>query len=122
MKRQGQDAGISLIEMVIAVLILSVGVIAGFRSLGQSQRAIGAELPRLLAQTVALNRAEELKLLGADAGRSLPSSVTMGPFDWAVAVDEAATQGGFVEATVRVSAEGHPGAMVVVYVPRVLEP
>ena len=103
-----------------AILVL-IGVIAGFRSLGQSQRAIGAELPRLLAQTVALNRAEELKLMGAEAGRSLPDLVTMGPFDWAVAVDEAPTQGGFVEATVRVSAEGQPGAVLVAYVPRVIE-
>ncbi len=121
MRKNDRDAGISLIEMVIAVLILSVGVIAGFRSLGQSQRAIGMELPRLLAQTVALNRAEELKLLGAEAGRSLPDLVTMGPFDWVVAVDEAPTQGGFVEATVRVSAEGQPGAILVAYVPRVRE-
>ena len=122
MKRRDPEAGISLIEMVIAVLILSIGIIAGFRSLGQSQRVIGEELPRLLAQTVALNRAEELKLVGAEAGRALPGSVTMGPVDWAVVVDEAPTQGGFVEATVRVSAEGQPGAILVAYVPRLVAP
>jgi len=122
MRRREGEAGISLVEMVIAVLILSIGVIAGFRSLSQSQRAIGAELPRLLAQTVALNRAEELKLTGAEAGRALPGFVTMGPFDWAVAVDEAPTEGGFVEATVKVSAEGQPGAILVVYIPQALGP
>ncbi len=112
-----RDAGISLIEMVVAVLVLSIGVIAGFQSLGQSQRAIGGELPRLLARNVALSRAEELQLLGAAAGGALPGEVISGGIVWQVAVGTEATEGGFVEAHVRVFADGLPGAMVVVYAP-----
>ncbi len=115
-RRVGRDDGISLIEMVVAVLVLSIGVIAGFQSLGQSRRAIGAEIPRLLAHHVALNRAEELRILGAAAGRSLPRNVEAGGILWSLDVDEAATEAGFVEATIRVNAPDQPGAIYVTYV------
>ena len=111
-----RDQGVSLIEMVIAVLVLSIGIVAAFQSLGQSRAVIGGELPRLLAQTVALNRAEELKLLGLPAARSLPNRVRMGPFEWDIAITEAATEAGFVETTVRATSPGQPGAMFVVYI------
>ncbi len=111
-----QDAGLSLIEVVIAVLILAIGVAAGFRGLGQATRVIGEETPRLMARHAALNRAEELRLLGMAAGRALPEVVTMGPWNWRIEVTEAATAGGFVEATVTARSEGLPGASVVTYV------
>ena len=111
------DAGISLIEMVVAVLVLSIGVVAGFQSLGQSQKGIGGELPRLLAHNVALNRAEELQLLGAAAGASLPGTVVMGGIPWLVAVETAQTEALFVEARIHVTSEGLPGAAYVVYAP-----
>jgi len=111
------DAGISLIEMVVAVLVLSIGVIAGFQSLGQSRIGIGGEVPRLLAQSVALNRAEELLMLGAAAGSGLPRRVQMGGIEWQVNVEQAATESGFTEASIHVAAPGQPGAIYVVYAP-----
>lgn len=111
------EAGISLIEMVVAVLVLSIGVIAGFQSLGQARRAIGEELPRLLAHQVALNRAAELQMLGAAVAGGLPDRVTMGGVDWQIAVAQTPTRGGFVEARVQVWAPGQPGAVYVVYAP-----
>lgn len=111
------DGGISLIEMVVAVLVLSIGVIAGFQSLGQARVVIGGELPRLLAQQVALNRAEELQIMGATAGGGLPGTVMMGGIGWQVDVTQSATEGGFVEARVKVSAPDQPGAIYVVYAP-----
>ncbi|MDJ0827634.1 MAG: prepilin-type N-terminal cleavage/methylation domain-containing protein [Rhodobacter sp.] len=114
--KRGED-GISLIEMVVAVLVLSIGIVAGYQSLGQSRLAIGGALPRVLAQEAALNRAEELRLIGMAAGRSLPEIVRQGPYDWRITVDEAPTQGGFVEARVRAGAPDLPGAVFVVYVP-----
>jgi len=111
------DAGISLIEVLIAVLVLSIGIVAGFRTLGQSRKVIGEELPRVLAREAVLNRAEELKLLGDTAGRGLPDAVQMGPFVWGLEVTRKPTEGGFVEATVRAFTEGQPGARYVVYVP-----
>lgn len=114
------DDGLSLIEMVVAVLVLSIGVIAGFQSLGQARIGIGGEVPRLVAQTVALNRAEELLMLGAIAGGGLPRTVVLGGIDWSVDVEQMATEGGFAQARIRVSALDQPGAIFVVYAP--LEP
>jgi len=111
------DTGISLIEMVVAVLVLSIGVIAGFQSLNQSQKGIGGELPRLLAHNVALNRAEELQFLGAAAGASLPGTVVMGGIPWTVSVETAQTEALFVEAKIHVSSPDQPGASYVAYAP-----
>jgi len=111
------DAGISLIELVVAVLVLSIGVIAGFQSLGQSRLVIGGELPRLLAHNIALNRAAEMQILGAAAGGGLPGRVLAGGIEWQVSVEQAATEGGFVEARIRVTAPDQPGAVYTVYAP-----
>ena len=111
------DRGISLIEMVVAVLILSIGVIAGFRGLGQAQRGIGDEVPRLIAQQVVMNRAEAMQMLGAGQGGSLPDRVLMGGINWDITTETKPTQGGFVEARILAKADGYPGAQIVVYAP-----
>ena len=117
MQRELKDAGISLIEIVVAVLVLSIGVIAGFKTLSQSQVVIGGEVPRILASTVALNRAAEFQLLGVGAAGTLPDEVVMGGIAWRVAVEQVPTEGGFVEATIRAFAPDQPGAVYVVYAP-----
>lgn len=115
--KPSRDAGISLIEVLVAVLVLSIGVVAGFQSLGQARRGIGEEVPRLLARTAALNRAEELRILGAAAAGVLPPQVQLGGIVWSLETRLKPTEGGFVEATVRASAEGRPGAVQIAYVP-----
>lgn len=107
-----RDAGISLIEVVVAVLILSIGVVAGFQTLGQSRHAIGGEMPRWLAQTVALNMAAQARIGGA---ATLPASVEMGGIVWTVDMEVATTQAGFTELSIRILADGHPGAMLTTY-------
>lgn len=115
-RRRPADTGFSLVELLVAVLVLSIGVIAAMRSVGHSTRVLAGETDRLMAQTVALNRAEELRLLGAARGRGLPRTVPMGHGDWQVRMDEAASQAGLVEITITVSAPGRPGARLVTYV------
>ncbi len=109
--------GFTLIELVVAVAILAIGTMTTYRSFDAARRGIGGQVDRVLAAEVALNRAAELRLQGIEAGRALPSRVTQGRIDWTVAVREAATEGGLVEAAISVSAAGHPGARFVVYVP-----
>lgn len=109
-----RDAGLSLIELVIAVLVLSLGTMAALAAFGEARRGVGGEGARALALTVAHNRAEELALT---QGGDLPAEVTMGPYAWQVTVEEAATRGGLVAATIRVSAPGVPGAVLVTYLP-----
>lgn len=110
-------AGITLLELVIAILVLSIGTIAAFRGMDQARRVIGDEPARLFAHQVALNRAEALQLTGATLGRNLPETADYGPVTWTVTVTEARTLAGFVEETITVSAPGLPGARLVAYVP-----
>lgn len=116
MRAEG-EAGLSLLELVIAILVLSLGTMAALTAFGEARRGVGGEAARLLAQTVAHNRAEELALVGVVAGRELPERVTMGRHAWQVDVEEDRTRGGLVEATIRVSAQGQPGALLVAFVP-----
>ena len=109
--------GFTLIELVIAVAILSIGTIAAYRSFDAAQRGIGGQIPRLMAAEVALNRAAELRLGGMSAGRRLAAQVDQGRTTWTVDVTETATASGFIEAAIAVSAEDSPGARLVVYVP-----
>lgn len=111
-----RDRGVSLLELAIAVLVLSIGVIAAFRSIDQSRRVIGDAPARLFAHQVALNRAEALHLPAAalDAG-GLPARVSYGGIDWAVNVTGARTVAGFGEQVITVTAPDLPGARIVTY-------
>ncbi len=117
MRRALSDRGVSLIELVVAIMVLAMGTLAAFRAIDQAVLSVGQETPRLLATAAARNRAAELALMGARAGRGLPSEVTMGPHDWRIEVSEEATEVGLVEATITVTASGLPGAVLVAYVP-----
>ncbi len=117
MKKFGKmDRGITLIELVIAIFVLSVGSFAAFRTVDQSRRAIGGESARFLAQNVAVNRAEEFRALGLIRGRGLPDRVRQGPYDWSVIAREKPVSGGLVELTINVSTADAPGAVLVAYV------
>ena len=111
--------GFSLIELLVAVLVLSIGIIAAYRSLGAARVQIGGETARVLAMNAARNRAEELLLTGAAAGRNLPGEASAGEYHWRIETDEAATEAGLVEVTIHLIATDPPGpgAMLVAYVP-----
>lgn len=107
--------GVTLIELAVAVVILSLGSLMAMRSLDQARRTLGGQVDRILAQEVALNRAAELRLQGLEAGRDLPARVRQGRTDWQISLQETTTAGGRVAATIRVSAPGLAGAVVVVH-------
>jgi len=109
--------GMTLVELILAITILSIGMIAAWRSYEQAQRGIGGQVGRVLAQQVALNRAAELRLVGLPEGRSLPAEVEIGAVRWQVALSEAETRVGLSEVAITVTAPGQPGARMVTYVP-----
>ncbi len=110
-----RERGITLVELAVAILILSIGLIATLRTVDQSRRGIGEEPARYLARQVALNRAEELRFYGLAAAGTLPQSVPMGAGVWTITQTQEATAGGFYKVTLQVSAPGQPGAVLVAY-------
>ena len=109
--------GVTLLELVIAVFVLAIGTIAAMRGISYATRVVGGETPRILATEAALNRAEELRLLGATKGGTLPDHERLGPWDWHIEIEEERTRAGFVQATVMTSTEGQPGGRIVAIVP-----
>lgn len=106
--------GVSLLEVVIAVFVLSIGTIAALRSVEHASRTLGGEAARVMALQVALNRAEEYRLLGARAASSLDRRVAYGPFQWDLEISEETTRAGFTEATILARSSGQPGGRIVV--------
>ena len=108
--------GLTLLELVIAVLVLSMGSLAAVRATDQSRVAIGGMPSRMLAQIVARNRVQELQLYGAIGAGNLPGQVDMGGRSFQVNVETKSTAGGLIEASVTVRAPDGPGAYLVAYV------
>ncbi|GAW33309.1 hypothetical protein RA2_00345 [Roseovarius sp. A-2] len=106
--------GVTLLELVIAVFVLAIGTIAALRSADHAGRALGGEAARVMAMQVALNRAEEYRLLGAREAVNLSRSVRYGPFDWTLEISEEATRAGFTEATILARTDGQPGSRIAV--------
>jgi general secretion pathway protein I len=116
----GQDAtrGITLLELVVAVLVLALATVAALRSTEHATRALGGETARVLALQVALNRAEEYRLYGARVAAGLPRDLREGPVLWRLDVTEEPTRAGHVLATIGARAEAGPGARIAVIAPR----
>lgn len=100
------DAGLSLIELLAAVLVLSIGILGAMRSVAFGVGAISGEADRLLAWNVAQNRAAEIRALGAVSARGLPEVEPQGRKDWRIDVTETVTQIGLIEVTIRVTGDG----------------
>lgn len=105
-----------MLELVIAVMVLSMGSIAALRASDQSRLAIGGMPDRMLAQIVARNRVQELQLYGAVGARALPGEVEMGGRLFRVGVRTATTAAGLTEAAITVRGPGGAGAYLVAYV------
>lgn len=107
--------GLTLLELVIAVFILSLGSLAAIRATDQSRLAIGGEPSRIMAMIVARNRVQELQLYGASGAGALPGQVEMGGRTFHVTVETEATEGGLLRAAVEVRGADGPGAHLVAY-------
>lgn len=107
--RQG---GVSLLELAVAILVLSIAILAGFRALDQGVRATNDQQQRVLAGVVARNHAEALQLPGPPPA----SVVSLGGQTWLVSATESRTIAGFSEVEVAVkSTNGGPGAKLVTF-------
>ncbi len=118
LKPRKRDAGMTLVELAIAVLILAMGTIAALRAVDQSRLAIGGGQDRVLAQLAARNRAEELQLLGTVNSSALPEMVEIAGQNFTLKISTKTTAAGLTETTVTARAERGGGALYVVYLPR----
>ncbi|APX14299.1 hypothetical protein BWR18_20850 (plasmid) [Tateyamaria omphalii] len=113
-----QDDGLTLLELVVAVLILTLGIVAVLRTTDQSRLAIGGAQDRILAQLTASNRAEEIKLLGPNA--LLPDEVIIGGQTFTLNAVTSVTAAGLVQFEITSRSERGPGAQRTIYVGRPL--
>ncbi len=110
-----KEQGLTLLELVIAVLVLSIGTIAALRAMDQSRVAIGGAQDRMLTALAATNRAEEIRLLGA--GGSLPQVVELGGQAIQLSTERAPTAGGLIRVDVTAKSPRGPQSRRVVFVP-----
>lgn len=119
---EGGTRGITLLELVVAVLVLAMATMAALRSTEHATRALGGETARVLALQAALNRAEEYRLYGARVAGGLPREARSGSTVWRLDVSEEPTRAGHVLATITARGAGGPGAQIAVIAPRVVVP
>ena len=115
-----QTRGMTLLELVVAVLVLAIGSMAALKAMDQSRRALGGAVPRLLAQVAAQNRAEELRLMGLARGRGLPTQVQIGPYQVALALHSEVTASGVIRVEISARIDAAPGAYLVTYLPSII--
>lgn len=108
-----RDRGLTLLELVVAVLVLSLGSIAALRTLDRARLSIGGGTERVLATLAATNRAEELRILGTEG--SLAKEVILGQRAFVLDTQTQATAGGMIRAEVRAQAQGGAGAVRIIY-------
>lgn len=108
-------AGLTLIELAIAIFVLAAASIALLRSADQSRLAIGGEAPRLLARITARNRAEELQLPAA-AG-PLPGHTSLGGLAFTLQTRRETTAAGLIKTEVTARAESGEAAALTLYLP-----
>ena len=99
--------GITLIEVLVALVVLSVALIGTFRFLSYQAASVSSFEDRLMAHFVAQNRLAEMELMGVDAP-GLGDEVMMGAIRWSVETNRG-TDG---TVSVRVTAPGRAGALL----------
>ncbi|MCK7592779.1 type II secretion system minor pseudopilin GspI [Pseudomarimonas salicorniae] len=108
-----RSRGFTLLEVLVALLLLSLAMVALVRSVGQEASALGQQREATLAQWVAANRLAELRL-----ARDLPRSgqaqgrSRLGGRDWRWQLDARATDTpGLLQVELRVYDEGADAAL-----------
>lgn len=102
-----RQKGLSLLELVVAIAVLSIGTLAVLKATGQARHVLGGADTRLLAQLVAENHAQALRL---GTGQALPDVARMGHYDFAIDTTAETTAEGLQLVTIVVRAQDGPAA------------
>jgi general secretion pathway protein I len=107
------DRGFTLVEVLVAVAVLSIALVASFQLITQQTRAAAGLNDRVIAHWVALNQLEERRLGISVAGGQ--NSRSMGGIDWDIEIRESAGPVDLTRIEIVVSSPGHAGALLVGY-------
>jgi len=104
------ERGITLIEVLIALVVLSIALIGAFRLISYQTQSAEAAQERLIAHWVAENHLAELTLSGPPLKARDETKRLMGGTGWTVQVKTDPVEDGFA-VEVKVSADGKAGAL-----------
>ncbi|MCT8161673.1 type II secretion system protein [Pseudoruegeria sp. SHC-113] len=107
--RAPKDAGLTLVELIVAVLVLSIALVGILRLQSGSRATLGGEAGRTLALIVAQNRAAE-RLLPPALQPASGAPATMASQDWTIEEAWEPTAGGLSELRLTVSSTQNPSA------------
>lgn len=115
--RRSGTHGLTLLELVVAVLVLSIGSITAIRATDQSRVSIGGMPSRVVSAIVARNRIQEARLLGHSKLGELPGEVQMAGQSFEVVHETETTAGGLVRLVVTARGPDGGGVQFVAYLP-----
>ena len=116
--RRHGTRGLTLLELVVAVLVLSVGSITAIRATDQSRVLIGGLPSRVVSAIVARNRIQEARLYGPAELGTLPDEVQMGGRTYEIRHETETTAGGLVRLVVTARGPDGAGVQFVAFMPR----
>lgn len=111
------DAGLTLIELIMAVLILSLATLAGMRAVDGARRAVAGEATRALALHVAQNRAARIRIEGAAGAGAMATEATMAGRVWRIETQPRNAPEGLVSYRLHVMAADGAGAVLDLLLP-----
>ena len=112
-----RQRGITLVEVLVAVTVLAIALVAIFGAIDVQIRNTAALADRMFAHWVALNSMEEARLTGAVADRDAEATTELGGVVWTVTIRREPAPYGLTRVEVAATAEGRPGAMLVGFLP-----
>jgi general secretion pathway protein I len=110
-------SGITLVEVMVAVMVLSIGTVATLRAFDAARLQIGSAPERIFAQHVALNRIAAFRAQDRATARALPPTVRFAGRNWQIETTETETLGGYVELRIRAAGPAGAGTVLVAYLP-----
>ena len=112
-----RERGVSLVEVIVAVAVLAIALIAIFRALDGQTRSTAALAERMFAHWAALNALEEARLEGPPEVDEGERTVEVGGIAWRVMIHRESAPQGMIRLKVAATAAGHAGAVLVGFLP-----
>ena len=112
-----RERGITLVEVLAAVAVLAIALIALFRAVDSQIRNTAALADRMFAHWAALNTMEEARLAGPADAHDAERTTELGGIVWTITVHREPAPYGLTRLRVASSAEGHAGAVLTGFLP-----